>query len=71
MGSFDLNQWLAVIRVLQDLGVALPAIIAVIRSALGADDSSTVLVALLKEWQAAKDENDARIKELEKQIAGG
>ena len=71
MTATSLQSWLVTLQTLVALGASLKDIIALVRATLGADDTEAVLAALLDGWQKAKDENEARIKELENQIAGG
>jgi hypothetical protein len=71
MTPVAVTSWLAVLQQLIALGASLKDIIVLVRQTLGADDTEAVLAALLDGWHAAKAENEARIKELEKQIAEG
>ena len=71
MTATTVSSWLVVVQQLIALGASLKDVIAFLRSTLGADGSAEVMAVLLAGWQTAKDENEARIKELEQQIAGG
>lgn len=71
MATFSIKSWLEAINALLALGVQLGNIVDLVQRTLGPDDSGSVLAVLLGGWRAAKDENEARIAELEKQIAGG
>jgi len=70
MTATSLQSWLVTLQTLVALGASLKDIIALVRATLGADDTEAVLAALLDGWQKAKDENEARIKELEQQLKG-
>ena len=70
MATFNIKSWLDAINALVLLGASLADIVALIKRTLGPDDSGSVLAVLLGGWRAAKDENEALIAELEKQIAG-
>jgi len=70
MTATSLQSWLVTLQTLVALGASLKDIIALVRATLGADDTEAVLAALLDGWQKAKDENEARIKELENQLKG-
>ena len=71
MATFNIKAWLDAINALVLLGASLADIVALVKRTLSPDDSESVLAVLLGAWRAAKDENEARIAELEKQIAGG
>ena len=71
MATFNIKEWLAAINALIALGASLGDIVALVKRTLGPDDSGAVLAVLLGAWRAAKDENEARIAELETQIAAG
>ena len=71
MGTFSIKSWLEAINALLALGASLADIVALIKRTLGPDDSGSVLAVLLGAWRVAKDENEARIAELETQIAAG
>ena len=71
MTASTVSSWLVTVQQLIALGASLADVIALLRSTLGQDHSAEVLAVLLAGWQKAKDENEARIAELETQIAAG
>jgi hypothetical protein len=68
MTASTVSSWLVTVQQLIALGASLADVIALLRSTLGADGSAEVLAEVLAGWQKAKDENEARIKELEQQL---
>jgi len=66
----NVQQWVSAINMVAELGVPIAKLIGLVRESLPPDQTALVLAGLKQGWVAAKAENDARIAELEAQIAG-
>jgi len=71
MTAEETLKWVQVVNSLVMLGVPIAKLIVALKAMLTDDQVKEVLLAVQRGWIAAQAENDARIVELQAQVAAG
>jgi hypothetical protein len=67
----DLLKWTQVATSIVSLGVPIAQLVVALKAMLTDDQVKDVLLSVRRGWVTAQQENDARITELEAQVAAG
>lgn len=67
----DVLKWVSVANAITSLGVPIAQLVVALRAMLTDDQVKEVLLSVRRGWVTAKQENDARMLELEAQVAAG